>query len=148
MTGPADDRPGRDAYFLALARVAATRGTCARRRVGAVLVSRVGHVLATGYNGVPMDSPHCRGGVPCPGAAAPAGEGLAECDAIHAEMNALLQCQDVWAIEACYVTASPCVFCVRLLLNTACRRIVYAEEYPHPRARWLWERAGRAWARP
>ena len=46
MTG----RPEWDVYFLLMAQVAASRSTCLRRRVGAVLV-RDKQILSTGYNG-------------------------------------------------------------------------------------------------
>lgn len=68
----------------------------------------------------------------------PSGTGLAACQAIHAEQNALLQCRNITEIEACYCTASPCVHCLRMLLNTSCRRIIFAEEYPHPESKDLW----------
>jgi dCMP deaminase len=58
--------------------------------------------------------------------------------ATHAEQNALLQCRDVEQIDTCYTTASPCITCVKLLMNTGCRSIVFAEEYPHPEAMDLW----------
>ena len=51
-------RPSWDEYFLQLARQAATRSTCLRRQVGAVLV-RDRRVLATGYNGAPRGVAHC-----------------------------------------------------------------------------------------
>lgn len=81
----------------------------------------------------------------CHGHDAPSGQSLDACQAIHAEQNALLQCRDPWQIDTAYVTSSPCVTCLKLLLNTSCRRIVYSEEYPHPAARAMWEQAGRLW---
>ena len=81
----------------------------------------------------------------CSGASAPSGQSLDACQAIHAEQNAMLQCRDVYSIHTAYVTASPCMTCIKLLLNTTCERIVFVEEYPHPEARKLWESAGRAW---
>ena len=48
-------RPTWDEYFLQLARQAATRSTCLRRQVGAVLV-RDKRILATGYNGAPRNT--------------------------------------------------------------------------------------------
>jgi len=51
-------RPSWDEYFLQLAGQAATRSTCLRRRVGAVLV-RDKRILATGYNGAPRGVAHC-----------------------------------------------------------------------------------------
>lgn len=140
-------RPSKDEWLLAMARLVATRGTCARRQVGCVLVDARGHVLSTGYNGRPRGLDHCSEGSPCAGAASPSGTDLDLCEAVHAEANALLQCPDVEAIDTCYVTVSPCVGCVKLLLNTSCRRIVAAAPYAaihEAGARGLWQRAGRA----
>ncbi|MBC8183250.1 dCMP deaminase family protein [candidate division KSB1 bacterium] len=130
-------RPTRDEYFLNMALLVSSRGTCPRRKSGAVLTNRRNHVLATGYNGPPTGHTHCID-KPCPGANHKSGEGLDDCEAIHAEANALLQCKDVYEIETCYCTASPCLWCVRLLLNTSCRRIVFLEEYPHSKSKEEW----------
>ena len=46
-----NERPNKTTYFLAMAKLVSTRGTCKRRRCGCVLVDRIGRVLATGYNG-------------------------------------------------------------------------------------------------
>lgn len=144
-------RPDHDTYFTRMAALVATRATCLRRAVGAVLVNSRGHVLATGYNGVAAGRPHCNHhdmfdpvGYPhaCPGATAPSGQKLDECEAIHAEQNALLQCRDVFDIDTCYVTVSPCIHCTKLLLNTSCRRIVAASIYDQ-RAADLWTDSGR-----
>lgn len=175
-------RLSRDAWGLQLAQVTAQRGTCCRRRVGAILTDSAGHVLATGYNGVAAGLPHCNefmlgsgprpgrrffgqgGGLAlseeqlqaeranprnyphaCTGAFSQSGTNLDGCEAIHAEQNALLQCKDVREIHTCYCTASPCITCVKLLLNTGCQRVVFLEEYPHPAAGELWLRSGREW---
>ncbi len=132
-------RPHPDEFFLMTALVTATRGTCTRRRVGCVLVDRRRHVLATGYNGPESGAAHCIDR-PCPGADYSPGEGLDECEAIHAEMNALLQCPDRHVIHTLYCTTAPCLACVKLLLNTSCKRIVFLEDYPQASAaqeRWL-----------
>lgn len=136
-------RPSVEVWGLRLAYLVASRGTCTRRQVGAVLLDRQGRVLATGYNGPPSGWLHCRGGTPCAGAELPSGTGLDLCQAIHAEQNALLQCRDPDRIDTCCVTATPCVTCIKLLLNTPCRRIVHAEEYPHGSAQEWWRQAGR-----
>lgn len=158
-------RPSRDEWALKLALLTAQRTTCYRRAVGCVLLNAMGHVLATGYNGVAAGLPHCNHTEPidcatvgeagsmlvetfphaCAGAWSPSGTNLDGCQAIHAEQNALLQCRDIYQIHTCYVTASPCMTCVKLLLNTSCQRIVFVEEYPHSAARELWTGAGRAW---
>jgi dCMP deaminase len=149
---------------MTVALVTAERSTCLRRSVGCVMLDHHGHVIATGYNGVAAGLPHCNevmtenhGQAPnsvitiakhphaCAGACSPSGTNLDACEAIHAEQNAMLQCRDVNSIDTCYVTCSPCVTCVKLLLNTSCKRIVFMDEYPHPAARELWTRAGRTW---
>ena len=157
-------RPTRDKTWISVAHQIAERATCLRRHVGCVLVNKRGHVLATGYNGVAAGVPHCNApdefdprdgacGYPeifphaCLGAAMPSGQGLDQCQAIHAEQNALLQCGDVWDIHTCYVTVSPCLTCVKLLMNTSCKRIVFAEEYVHAEAKELWlnSKGDRTW---
>lgn len=135
------ERVGVHDYFLDMARLVSQRSTCVRRHVGCVLTNHRRHVLATGYNGVAAGLPHCMEGTMCKGAFAPSGTNLEGCEAIHAEQNALLQCKDVFDIDVCYVTASPCIHCVKLLLNTSCRRIVFRDEYPHEHASALWRRA-------
>lgn len=132
-------RPTFTEWAMELAKVVATRATCARRSVGCVLVDARGHVLATGYNGPPRGASHCTT-VPCAGAAMPSGEGLATCEAVHAEMNAMLQCRDVELIHACYSTTEPCAHCAKLLLNTSCASVTYIEEYPAGSGRDHWER--------
>jgi dCMP deaminase len=134
-----------DRYFLGMALLVAQRGTCIRRQVGCVLVDSRNHVLATGYNGVASGMPHCIE-FPCGGQHFESGEGLEACEAIHAEQNALLQCRDVWRIDTCYATVTPCIHCVKLLLNTSCQRIVASAEYPNTsKARIMWLRANRSW---
>ena len=132
-------RPSKDLYFARMAELVSTRATCMRRAVGCVLVNLRGHVLSTGYNGRPSGAPHCNhiGDIfdstkipyACESAFAKSGDALNGCDAIHAEQNALLQCRDVYAIHTCYTTTSPCITCVKLLLNTSCTRIVYHTPY-------------------
>ena len=142
-----------DEWGIRLANVVATRATCLRRQVGCVLLNSRGHILATGYNGVAAGERHCNEWPhpythhphACPGAGAPSGTNLDGCRAIHAEQNALMQCRDVWEIETCYTTTSPCMTCVKLLLNTNCTRIVFATEYAHIEAKALWVESGREW---
>jgi dCMP deaminase len=129
---------------MAMAQLVSTRATCARRQVGCVLVDDRGRVLATGYNGPPSGFQHCTD-EPCAGAKMASGIGLDVCEAVHAEMNAVAQCTDASRVAACYVTCAPCVSCAKLLVNTACRRVVFAEEYPGGVAERIWRAAGREW---
>lgn len=153
-------RISRDTWAMELAGVTAKRATCLRRSVGCVLLDARGHVIATGYNGVASGQDHCNEAIPvlyvdkptelvyphaCSGANSPSGTNLDSCQAVHAETNAVIQCKDVYAIQTCYVTTSPCVTCTKLLLNTSCQEIVFLDEYPHPVAKEMWEKAGRVW---
>lgn len=126
-----DERISRDSAFMGVAYVLSLRSTCIRRKVGAVLVDGRGYVLATGYNGNAAGDPHCIDH-PCKGADAPSGTRLDECEAIHAEQNALEQCHDVWKIDTLYCTSLPCIHCAKMLRNTSLRRVVYNDVYPHP----------------
>ena len=136
-------RPTKDVTFLAMAETLALRTTCVRRGVGCVVTNARGHILSTGYNGTAAGLPHCNEGNCCQGHDLPPGQD--HCEAIHAEMNAVLQCHDVYAIDTVYVTLSPCIRCTKALLNTSARRIVYRDNHLGPNGKELWERAGREW---
>ena len=148
-------RLDKDTYFLRMAKLAAARTTCLRRAVGCILVSARGHVLATGYNGVPAGFPHCNEHDPfhetgyphaCVGSTAGSGQALDTCMALHAEQNALLQCRDVYDVETVYCTTEPCVTCTKLLLNTGCKRVVFADAYASSgRAFWLRQNKHESW---
>ena len=140
------NRPNKMEYFLQIARVVATRSTCARRQVGCVLVDKYDQILCTGYNGVAKGLPHCTDH-PCAGAHMPSGTGLTTCEALHAEENALIQCRSINDIHICFTTVSPCIHCVRRLLNTPCHLIVFDGMYPHTEALDLWISQGRQWLR-
>jgi dCMP deaminase len=143
-----EDRPELGLWGLQIAEVVSTRATCARRAVGCVLLDAKGKILATGYNGRASGLTHCAGrqGLRCEGASAPSGTQLSACEAIHAEQNALLACSDVSKIHTAAVTTSPCVTCVKLLMNTGAQSIVFRDLYPdHTESQRLWESAGRKW---
>lgn len=145
MTTLRGSRPDRDSYFVQMASLVAQRSTCIRRAVGCILVNYQGHVLATGYNGVCHGAVHCIDR-PCPGADQASGQGLHMCEAIHAEQNALIQCRNINEIHTAYVTASPCIQCMRLLINTSIKRIVFPEVYPHAESEKLAKICGIEWA--
>lgn len=137
-------RPTLEAAMLAVARVLSWRGTCPRRRVGCVLTDELGRILATGYNGAPRGYVHCTD-VPCPGAGAPPGAALDLCEASHAEANAVAFCPDITRVRRVFCTTSPCLSCVKLLLQTGAEDLYFLEEYPHELARDRWVRGGRRW---
>lgn len=136
------DRISRDQLGLLLAHAWSLRGTCARRRVGCVLMDADGRQLSAGYNGPPSGWAHCTE-QPCRGADYASGEGLDECVSVHSEQNAIAFCPDVRLIDVAYVTVSPCIPCMKLFLNTGCRRIVFAEPYAHREAGNMWMNSSR-----
>lgn len=139
------ERPDWDEYFSMMALVVATRGSCCRRRVGCVLVSADKRTLSTGYNGKAAGLPNCLD-IPCSGAVHGGGMCLDQCEAIHAELNALIRCTDVNLIDTVYVTCSPCVSCVNVLLGTGAKRIVFTEKYSHNEESCRrWVESGREW---
>ena len=137
-------RPTNDEYYMEMVKLVASRGTCARRKVGCILVDAQNRVLATGFNGVAPGQQHCIDN-PCAAATAPSGTDLSSCRASHAEQAALLHCADVMKIHTAYVTASPCNDCTKLLLLTSCQRIVFIDEYPQSLGQTWWLEAGRKW---
>jgi len=133
-------RPSWDEYFMSLARLAATRSTCLRRHVGAVIV-KDRMVLSTGYNDTPRGLRNCGdGGCARCASDAAAGTGLDTCLCLHAEQNAIIQAAYhgvAIAGGAIYCTHQPCLTCAKMVVNAGLVRIVYAAPYPDPVAEQL-----------
>ena len=128
----ADTRPSWDEYFLRLAKDVSTRSNCCRRKVGAVIV-KDNHIVATGYNGTPAKTTNCfDGGCPRCNGEHNTGEKLDECLCVHAEQNAICQaskhgnCIDGGKI---YVTCSPCLTCLKLIINSGIKEVIFGEWY-------------------
>jgi len=142
---PAYHRPSWDEYFMEIARQVATRSTCTRRRIGAVVV-RDKRILATGYNNVPSGIEHCTTrGCLRDELGIPSGERHELCRGIHAEQNAIAQAaRNGVSIEGSmvYCTAQPCILCAKLMINAGIKEIVFAGPYPDPLSRELLDEAG------
>ena len=94
-----------DQYFLTITRQVAERSTCSRAKVGAVIV-RDKNILATGYNGAPAGLPHCT------------------------EVGCLIyQSKTPTGDADIYVTHTPCIHCLKVLINTGIKRVFYEKEY-------------------
>lgn len=130
-----DERPDWNTYFLRIAKLVATRATCMRRSVGAVIV-KDNRILATGYNGAPHGCAHCSqipGGCMREAQKIPSGQRQELCRGLHAEQNAILQAAAFGVSltgSDIYVTHQPCVTCAKMLINAGIKRIVYLGEYP------------------
>lgn len=137
-------RPTIDETMMEVALVLSKRSTCVKASVGCVLTDARGRILATGYNGVARNQLHCNEGHPCAGHVSPPGS--ESCQAVHAEVNALIQCRDPDAVDTVYCTTEPCFRCAKELLNTGARRAVFLRRYGlEPQAERMWTSAGREW---
>jgi dCMP deaminase len=122
--GPMRHRASWDEYFMRIAEDVASRATCDRKHVGAVIV-RDKSILATGYNGSIRGLPHCDED----GHLMEDGHCVRT---IHAEANAIIQAaRNGVRIDGAtiYVTASPCWGCFKMIANAGCTRIVFGEFY-------------------
>lgn len=140
-------RPSWDEYFMQFAELTATRSTCLRRNVGAVIV-KDRHIVATGYNGAPRGLAHCGdlGGCLREKLEVPSGERHELCRALHAEQNAIIQAATLGqSIEGAsiYVTHQPCSICAKMIINAGIDKIVVKEGYPDEMAIEFLEEAGK-----
>jgi dCMP deaminase len=119
-----DGRVSWNEYFMKIAEQVATRSTCDRKHIGAVIVKDK-TILSSGYNGSLRGAPHCDD----------AGHDMenGHCvRTVHAEANAVAQAakNGVRIDEAeLYVTASPCLTCFKLIANCGIQTIYYKEFY-------------------
>jgi len=112
--------------------IANDRSTCKSGRfVGALVVSKNGRILSTGYNGVPSKLPHPK---TCARreVGARSGECLDLCMCQHAESNAIVNAaRNGVKLEGAvlYCTTSPCVDCFGKILNCGISEVHYREQY-------------------
>ncbi|MBJ13348.1 MAG: deaminase [Candidatus Marinimicrobia bacterium] len=113
-----------ETYFMNIAKEVASRSTCDRKHVGAVIVKEK-TILSTGYNGSIKGLPHCDD----------AGHEMVDGHCVrttHAEANAIVQAaKNGVKIESAeiYVTASPCYDCFKLIANAGLKSIYFDEFY-------------------
>jgi len=122
---------------MSIAQLVATRSTCLRRKVGAVLVKNK-RILATGYNGAPTGVRHCEetGCLREQLEVAP-GERHELCRGLHAEQNVIIQAAYYGVVTkgtTLYSTHLPCIICSKMLINAGVETIYYLEGYPDPLA--------------
>lgn len=127
------DRLTWDQYFMTITQQVAERSTCNRAKVGAVIV-RDRNILATGYNGAPVGMPHCtEAGCLIYESKTPYGEVEQNCfRTIHAEINAIAQAAKNGSTikdSSIYVTHTPCIHCIKVLVNTGIKTVYYESPY-------------------
>ncbi|MEE0996195.1 MAG: dCMP deaminase family protein [Paludibacteraceae bacterium] len=123
-----------DCRYIRMARIWAENSYCKRRQVGALLVKDK-MIISDGYNGTPSGF-----------------ENVCEDDSnktypyvLHAEANAITKVarsNNSSDGATLYVTASPCIECAKLIIQSGIKRVVYSELYHTPDGLELLKRAG------
>lgn len=123
-------RPSWDDYFMAVAKIIATRGTCDRLYSGAVLV-KDNRIISTGYNGAPPGLPHCHD----------VGHLMEEghcVRTIHGEHNVLLQAAVQGGTSTIgstlYTKYNPCIHCCKYVVACGVKRVVITKIYRNSKA--------------
>lgn len=131
-------RPSWDEYFMATAKLIASRSACERLNVGCVIVTagpRRNRIVAAGYNGFLPGAPH----------ASRVRDGHEQAT-VHAEQNAIADAaRRGSSVEGCvaYVTHFPCINCAKIMAAAGIAEIRYREDYRNdPLVRVLLRGAG------
>lgn len=110
-----------DLRYMQMARIWAENSYCERRKVGALLVKNK-MIISDGFNGTPSGfENHCEddNNVSLP-------------YVLHAEANAITKVarsNNSSDGATLYVTASPCMECAKLIIQSGIKRVVYGEQY-------------------
>lgn len=128
-----DKRLGWNEYFMSVAHLISRRATCSRAHIGAVIV-RENNILSTGYNGAPSGLPHCNeSNCLIYQSKHPDGTIEENCvNTIHAEINAIAQAAKHGVSirdSDIYITASPCIHCLKVLINVGIKTIYFDKPY-------------------
>lgn len=123
-----------DQRYLEMARIWAQNSYCQRRQVGALVVKN-GMIISDGYNGTPSGFENvCEDET-----------GITKPYVLHAEANAitkLARSNNNSEGATIYITASPCIECAKLIIQSGIKRVVYGEKYRLMDGIVLLERAG------
>lgn len=132
-------RPSKDEYYLRIAEVVSSRGTCLRRRFGAIIV-KDDVIISTGYVGAPRGRINCcdRGTCFRMEKNIPSGQRYELCRSVHAEQNAIMNADPVRRKDATmylvgvendgtYTAADCCSMCKRVIINSGITKVVFRQ---------------------
>ncbi len=123
-----------DRRYLRMARIWAENSYCERRKVGALLV-KDRMIISDGFNGTPAGFENvCEDG-----------DGNTKSYVLHAEANAITKVarsNNSSEGATLYITASPCVDCAKLIIQSGIVRVVFNELYRITDGLELLSRAG------
>jgi dCMP deaminase len=134
MISSEDKQEQFDRRYLRMARIWAENSYCIRRKVGALIVNER-MIISDGYNGTPTGFENV-----CEDE-----EGDTKAYVLHAEANAITkvaQSSNSSKGATLYTTASPCLECAKLIIQSGITRVVYGEEYRIVDGIQLLQRAG------
>lgn len=122
-----------DERYLRMARIWAENSYCQRRQVGALVV-KDNRIISDGYNGTPSGFENvCEE------------NNVTKPYVLHAEANAitkLARSHNSSEGATMYITASPCIECAKLIIQSGVKRVIYGEKYRLDEGINLLERAG------
>ena len=124
----------KDVLYMRMARVWAENSYCVRRKVGALLVKEQ-MIISDGYNGTPSGFENV-----CEDE-----NNVSKPYVLHAEANALTKVarsNNSSDGATLYVTASPCIECAKLIIQSGIKRGIYGEMYRLTDGLDLLQRAG------
>ena len=122
-----------DERYLRMARIWAENSYCQRRQVGALVV-KDNRIISDRYNGTPSGFENvCEE------------NNVTKPYVLHAEANAitkLARSHNSSDGATMYITASPCIECAKLIIQSGVKRVIYGEKYRLDEGINLLERAG------
>ncbi len=145
MNRTISERPSWDEYFMGITELVASRSTCIRRKVGAILVKDK-RILCSGYNGAPSGITHCsETGCLREKLMVPSGERHELCRGVHAEQNAIVQAA-FHGISVknsiLYCTNQPCSICTKMIINAGIIKVYFRDEYNDNMSEEMFSEAG------
>lgn len=124
-----------DRYFETVCDAIASKSKCLSRQIGVVIV-RDHSIVSTGYNGPARGYPHCKGTCPRKSKGYKSGQGLIECPAAHAEVNAISNAARLGVcIRGCTMYMNTreiaCKDCMTAIVNSGIAELVTLELIPY-----------------
>lgn len=124
-------RPSWDEYFMMVSKLAGVMATCPKRRVGTAIVKNK-RIVSTGFNGSPPGLSHCTE----VGCLIFEDEGTSCRRVLHSEHNAVLQNSGNLEGATLYTSFLPCVDCMKAIISSKIKEVVYEEESSKKKARY------------
>lgn len=133
-------RPTKRQYYLNIAKAVSERSTCLRAHAGAIIVKN-DKIISTGYSGSARGEPNCCDIGICERQRLniPPGERYELCKSVHAEANAIINCNQDMSGATLYLYferldgqkvlhGGACQMCARMIKNAMITEVIHTEE--------------------